>query len=114
MWIGTLLVALAVCPIACAESNHASNVRPLARPAIHAVEPSAAAASPQPEVGVAADLGGAIYNPFAQTSRSDDQVPAANVRSTHTDDPSPIAAILTALGCLAAFGYLLRRMLNGF
>jgi hypothetical protein len=112
-WAGAWLVALAVCPIACAESNHASSAAPAARPAFHAVDPPTAAAPAQPDAGVAADLGGAIFTPFAQASRPVDQAPVAKVRSTHADDASPVAAILTALGCLAAFGLLLRRLLNG-
>lgn len=112
--VAAWLVALAACPLACAESNHATSAPPAARPAVRADEPQAAAASPRPDAVIAADPGGALYNPFARTARADEQAHVASAVAPQADDASPIAAILTAIGCLAALAYLLRRVVIGF
>jgi hypothetical protein len=117
-WIGIFLLALAVCPIASAEGERASRPALVARPIINrGVESQTAGTTPPtpPSVAVAPDPGGAVYLPFSQAPQPEGRVTAAPiVRPTRTDDASPTAAILAALGGLAAFGYLLRRLLNGF
>ncbi len=113
---GAVLIALAQCPAANAEGDRARRAPIAASPAIQAVEPVelAPAPAPPPASGVTDSVGGAVYNPFSEAPQAHRGAKAAGGRSVSTEEANPTAAIVAALACIAALGYLLRRALIGF
>jgi len=115
-----VLIALAQCPVANAEGDRARRAPIAASPAVQAVEPVALAPvlapapAPPPANGVTDSMGGAVYNPFSETPQPHRGAKAAGGRSVSTEEANPTAAIVAALACIAALGYLLRRALIGF
>jgi hypothetical protein len=120
---GAVLIALAQCPVANAEGDRARRVPIVTRPAAEAVEPvelvpvpALATAPPpsNPSNGVTDSMGGAVYNPFSEARQPHGRAKDAGERSTSTEEANPTTAIVAALACMAALGYLLRRALRGF
>jgi hypothetical protein len=113
---GAVLIALAQCPVANAEGDRARRAPILTSPAAQAVEPVglAPAPAPPPANSVTDSMGGAVYNPFSEVQAPDRQAKAAGGRPVSAGEANPAAAIVAALACIAALGYLLRRALQGF
>jgi hypothetical protein len=110
--VGVLLVALAVCPIACAETDTPSGAPSDATARTHAVEPQAA--SPGSGIDLVAGPGGAVYTPFVGLHESEARARVAAARSAGADEADLTATVLAVLGSVAAVAVLLRRALNGF
>jgi hypothetical protein len=107
-----LLVALAVCPSACAGTDGASSAPNDVTSRTHAADPQAM--SPGSNIDLVAGPGGAVYTPFAGLHESEAQVRVADARSAGADEADLTATVLAVLGSVAAVAILLRRALGGF
>jgi hypothetical protein len=111
IFIRAVLVALATMPSAFADTRTAA-VGPSGGDASgRAIEMTALAddGSTIAKSDGAASLGGAVYNPFAEASKSHGPGDAATARSLNADGADLTFTVIAALVGVAAFAYVMRR-----